>query len=211
MWRNGRLSGASLVLVAASIGVTGSAQAVRQQDNGYIEPAVCATCHPKEAETYRLTGMARSFYKPDPSNQIENYGRGLPYYHEASVTDYDMAVRDGRYYHTQYQIGFDGKRTNFLEKQIDYIVGSGNHAGTPKLPHLMVARCGSRQTRCDDTAPDGSAACRAQSGPLSFRPRVSRWFSPGSLRVTPRTSHPQACLPAEAQDRVWDHCAGCVP
>jgi predicted CXXCH cytochrome family protein len=101
-----------------------------QPDNGYINAAVCASCHPKQAEMYRRTGMGRSFYKPDPSNQIENYARGLPYYHAPSATYYSMAVREGRYYQSQYQIGFDGNKTNFLEKQIDYVVGSGNHART---------------------------------------------------------------------------------
>jgi hypothetical protein len=35
-----------------------------QPGDGYINPAVCATCHSKQAETYRLTGMGRSFYLP---------------------------------------------------------------------------------------------------------------------------------------------------
>ncbi len=130
MRRNGWLACAVLIPVLAFLHSTISAQTVSQPENGYIDPAVCATCHPKQAETHRLTGMGRSFYRPNPSNQIENYARGLPYYHEASATYYGMTVRDGRYYQSQYQIGFDGKQTNFVEKQIDYVVGSGNHART---------------------------------------------------------------------------------
>src|SRR5277367_846148 len=124
MRRNGWLTGAALISVLAP------AQTVSQPENGYIDSAVCATCHPKQAETYRLTGMGRSFYRPNSSNQIENYSHGLPYYHEPSATYYGMTVRDGRYYQSQYQIGFDGKPTNFSEKQVDYVVGSGNHART---------------------------------------------------------------------------------
>jgi predicted CXXCH cytochrome family protein len=124
MGRPGWLAGAALM--PALFWSSASAQT----ENGYISPAVCGTCHPKQAETYRLTGMGRSFYRPNPANQIENFSRGLPYYHEPSATYYGMTVRDGRYYQSQYQIGFDGKQTNFTEKQIDYVVGSGNHART---------------------------------------------------------------------------------
>jgi tetratricopeptide (TPR) repeat protein len=106
------------------------AQTASQAKTAYIDPAVCANCHPLQAQTYRLTGMGRSFYRPNPSNQIEDYTRGLPYYHAASATYYSMEIRDGRYYQSRYQIGFDGKPTNFVEKQIDYVVGSGNHART---------------------------------------------------------------------------------
>lgn len=95
-----------------------------------IDSTVCATCHAKQAQSYRRTGMGRSFYRPAPSNQIEDYTRGLPYYHEPSLTYYNMILRGGRYYQSQYQIGFDGKPANFSERQIDYVIGSGNHART---------------------------------------------------------------------------------
>lgn len=106
------------------------AQAADSREDSYIDSAVCGSCHPKQAETYQRTGMGRSFYRPDPSKQVENYSRGLPYYHEASATYYSMTVREGRYYQSQYQIGLDGKPENFSEKQIDYVIGSGNHART---------------------------------------------------------------------------------
>src|ERR1019366_3679735 len=127
MRRRGWLAIAGLIPVLAAVYSTAPAQTLRQPDSGYVDPAVCATCHAKEAETYKRTGMGRSFYRPNPANQIENYARGLPYYHEASATYYGRAVRDGRYYQSQYQIGFDGKQTNFVEKPVDYIVGSGNN------------------------------------------------------------------------------------
>ena len=38
--------------------------------------------------------------------------------------------RDGKFYQRRWQIGFDGKDTNVEEKQIDYVLGSGNHAQT---------------------------------------------------------------------------------
>jgi tetratricopeptide (TPR) repeat protein len=110
--------------------LTTSAQTVNQAKTAYVDSGVCGNCHPQQARTYRLTGMGRSFYRPNPSNQIEDYTRGLPYYHAASATYYSMEIRGGRYYQSRYQIGFDGKPTNFVERQIDYVVGSGNHART---------------------------------------------------------------------------------
>src|SRR5262249_7085792 len=38
--------------------------------------------------------------------------------------------RDGKYYQKRWQTGFDGKETNVDEKQVDFVVGSGNHSQT---------------------------------------------------------------------------------
>jgi tetratricopeptide (TPR) repeat protein len=97
---------------------------------GYTDPAVCATCHAKEAEGYRKTGMGRSFYKPSPDRIVEDFTRNNKYYHKASDTWFSMLQRDGKIFQRQYQIGFDGKQTNVLEKPVDYVVGSGNHSRT---------------------------------------------------------------------------------
>ena len=122
----------------AAISVTGAlcarlglhAQTPERAANGYVDPAACATCHTSIADTYRQTGMGRSFYRPAAANQMEDYTRGNPYYHKASDTWYRMDVRSGEYLQTQYQTGPDGKQTNVTEKRIDYIIGSGNHSRT---------------------------------------------------------------------------------
>lgn len=72
--------------------------------------------------------MGRSFSQPSAQNRIEDMGK--PYFHAPSATYYGMAERDGKYYQQQYQLDFDGKKTNFSELQIDFIVGSGNHSRT---------------------------------------------------------------------------------
>ena len=41
-----------------------------------------------------------------------------------------MIARDGKYYQRRWQIGFDGKETNVDEKQVDFVIGSGNHSLT---------------------------------------------------------------------------------
>ncbi len=72
--------------------------------------------------------MARSFYRPSPVNTVEDYTRKNTFYHQASDSYFTMLQRDGKYYQRRYQIGPDGKQTNVMEKQIDFIMGSGNHS-----------------------------------------------------------------------------------
>src|SRR5271167_3637701 len=91
---------------------------------------VCASCHPSVWQTYRRTGMAQSFYRPKPENTVEDYTGKNTYYHRASDTYFAMIQRGGRYFQRQYQIGFDGKPTESVEKEVDFVLGSGNHVRT---------------------------------------------------------------------------------
>ena len=102
-----------------------------QRPAGYVDPKLCAACHPKVAETFRLTGMGRSFAKagPKPANAkpLEKFD-GKEFYHALSDTRYSMVQRNGESYQRRWQTGFDGKETNVEELKIDYVLGSGNHA-----------------------------------------------------------------------------------
>lgn len=89
---------------------------------------VCAPCHRQIYETYRQTAMAHSLYQPRPENTIEDYRVNNRYYHKASDTYFTMLERDGKYYQRRSQIGFQGKESNVDEQQIDFVMGSGNHA-----------------------------------------------------------------------------------
>ena len=91
---------------------------------------VCAACHPSVWQSYSRTGMARSLYRPNPENTVEDYRNKNTYYHQASDTHFEMIQRDGRYFQRQYQIGFDGRQTNVVENEVDFVLGSGNHART---------------------------------------------------------------------------------
>ena len=97
---------------------------------GYVDSRLCAPCHPKIYETYQRTGMARSFYRPAPANTVEDYRLNNSYYHRASDTYFTMLERSGKYYQRRYQIGFQGEETNVDEKEIDFVMGSGNHVRT---------------------------------------------------------------------------------
>lgn len=87
--------------------------------------AVCAGCHSDVWQSYRHSGMARSFARATAANVP---AANSVYYHKASDTYFAVINRDGRYYEQQYQIGFDGRPAKPFEKQIDYVMGSGKHA-----------------------------------------------------------------------------------
>jgi len=96
-------------------------------DSGYVDPSTCAFCHREIYETYRLTGMARSLYRPGPGKMVEDFQTHNHFYDQASDRYYTMTERDGRWYVRRHQMGFGGKETNVIEKPIDYVIGSGNH------------------------------------------------------------------------------------
>jgi tetratricopeptide (TPR) repeat protein len=99
---------------------------VERAANAYTDPAVCTSCHAGIAKTYRETGMGRSFYRPSPAA----FPSRSSYYHKASDRYYEFSSGGGTFRLTRHQIGYGGKETNRVEKPIDYVVGSGNHART---------------------------------------------------------------------------------
>ena len=102
----------------------------QQVDTGYVDSATCAHCHEDIAKTYRQTGMGRSFHRADDVNRIEDFTTHNTLYNKASDRYYKIVERNGKLYEQRHQIGFEGKDTNLEEMQIDYVVGSGNHART---------------------------------------------------------------------------------
>ena len=114
------------LLSACVAGVVGAAYF------GYLKsgkPSECAGCHRQIWETYRRTGMGRSFAKPD-ADVVEDFSKSNTYYHKESDRHYTMYRKDGMFYQRRYQIGLDGQETNIVEKQIDFVMGSGNHSRT---------------------------------------------------------------------------------
>lgn len=102
--------------------------AVTEKSSGYVDSATCAGCHQDIAKTYRLTGMGRSLYRPSAANTVEDYQTHNKIHNDASGLTYTMVEHDGRFYQRRSEKGFDGKETNVAEEQIDYVIGSGNHA-----------------------------------------------------------------------------------
>ncbi|MFN7936764.1 MAG: tetratricopeptide repeat protein [Bryobacteraceae bacterium] len=97
-------------------------------EGGYVAPATCAGCHRAIWETYRQTGMGRSFYKATAENAPEI--RNKTYYHEASRSYFTTLERDGKFFQQRHEVDEKGRPVNVFEKRIDFIMGSGNHART---------------------------------------------------------------------------------
>jgi tetratricopeptide (TPR) repeat protein len=137
LWRNQTLVIAALVFIAG-IYLVGVRYHNREQSedgargsktaSGYVDSAACAECHSEIAETYRLTGMGRSFYRPRSENPQEDYKSHNSFYHQASDRYYTLVERGGQFFQRRHQIGMDGKETNVVEVSVDLVIGSGNHA-----------------------------------------------------------------------------------
>ena len=123
-----RLYGWLAGVAAATVLLTGFWGARAQTPR--LDSRVCANCHADVWQTYQRTGMAQSFYRPAPETTVEDYTSKNTYYHPPSDTYFAMVQRDGRYFQRQYQIGFDGQPTQAVEKEVDFVLGSGHHVRT---------------------------------------------------------------------------------
>ena len=88
---------------------------------------VCATCHQDIGTSYRKTGMGRSFTQPSP--EITPIPDGA-YYHAPSESYFTMSARGGEFFQRRHQLDAGGREINVMEKRVDYVMGSGNHART---------------------------------------------------------------------------------
>ncbi|HUQ90756.1 MAG TPA: tetratricopeptide repeat protein [Bryobacteraceae bacterium] len=125
-----RPRGLALAALLAAAQQSPIAPVVSGEDAGYLDSAVCAGCHSQIAEKYRRTGMGRSFYRIGSQSVVEDFQGRNTYYHQASDRHYTMVQRGGRYYQRRHQIGSGGREQNVAEKEIHYVLGSGNHART---------------------------------------------------------------------------------
>jgi tetratricopeptide (TPR) repeat protein len=117
----------SAVLLACGFAVGCSRTASKPAAvNARVDPKVCAGCHAEIARTYRLTGMARSFY-PASADDVSG---GRFYYHRASETSFQMIGRNGETYLKHWQSGPGGREESEEELKVDYVMGSGNHVRT---------------------------------------------------------------------------------
>jgi tetratricopeptide (TPR) repeat protein len=82
--------------------------------------ADCIPCHASIVDAFRQTGMGRSI-QARPSVPKGSY------YHRRSNRHYTISERSIR----RHQTGLDGEPINVIERSIDFLIGSGNHAFTP--------------------------------------------------------------------------------
>lgn len=91
------------------------------RENGYVAPATCQPCHVRIYESYMQTGMGRSFAPIAEVPVVEDWTARFT--HALSNRNYSVAKRDGRFFMRR-----DGQDP--VEKEIHYVMGSGNHART---------------------------------------------------------------------------------
>ena len=96
-------------------------------DVGYVDSTACAGCHRQIWDTYRETGMGRSWSRIR-AEAAGDFEKKNTFYHPASDRYYKMYSAGGKYYQRRHQLDRDGKETNVVESEIDSVVGSGNHA-----------------------------------------------------------------------------------
>jgi len=161
---------AAAAIVAVAAALVAQTRRTTPPPNRYVDPAQCAMCHAQIAATYAKTGMGRSFYKPTAATVGDTTAH--PFYHAASDTYIEMIERDGKFFERRWQKGFDGRETNVDEKQVDYVMGSGNHGRT----YLHVTSRGTMQQ-----LPLGWYA--DNGGYWAMTPGFDRPDYPGSTRV----------------------------
>jgi tetratricopeptide (TPR) repeat protein len=110
---------AGRLLFTGLLAVTAFAQANRS--------GKCAGCHQEIWNSYRKTGMARSFTRPSPANTPVPE---RPYYHAPSESYFTLFTRGEDFIQRRYQLDGAGREINPMEKRVDYVMGSGNHART---------------------------------------------------------------------------------
>src|SRR5262245_49021162 len=96
----------------------------------YVDAAECASCHAEVSASFHKTGMGRSFSRAVPQNIKGDFQNKNTFYHAPSDRYYTMIEQDGRYFERRHQLGPDGQPTNTVQKEIHYVLGSGNHAST---------------------------------------------------------------------------------
>ena len=97
-----------------------AALSVYAAEPGYVDAVACRPCHERIFESYRKTGMGRSFAKVESAPPLADF------FHEPSQRRYLVEQRAGASYLRRSQAG----GINVIEKRIDYAIGSGAHSKT---------------------------------------------------------------------------------
>lgn len=124
----GKWIGIGLVLVgllALRCSRTMTTYASLAPENQYVGKEACQSCHQEIYQSYVETGMGKSLYRPELTNQIESFGA------EAIVYDADRDLYYQPYwlkdamYVKEYRLDKADTSYRRIEK-IDYVVGSGH-------------------------------------------------------------------------------------
>ena len=70
----------------------------------YVGDEECADCHSEIYQTFKQTGMGRSFYLPTTENIIEDYTKNNHVYDPKSNLHYEVYEKDGRFFQSEYRL-----------------------------------------------------------------------------------------------------------
>ncbi|HEV2846232.1 MAG TPA: tetratricopeptide repeat protein [Thermoanaerobaculia bacterium] len=96
---------------------------------GYVDEATCELCHAALSRSYQEKGMARAFRRPRPETDIEDFA-APPFLHVPSRQHMEIRRRGGRLVFRRWQTDAAGQPINTFEREVDWILGSGDHART---------------------------------------------------------------------------------
>jgi tetratricopeptide (TPR) repeat protein len=96
---------------------------------GYVDEAACALCHTALSASYREKGMARAFSRPRPEADIEDF-TAPPFVHGPSRQHLEIRRRGDRLVFRRWQVDAQGRPIHTFEREVDWILGSGDHART---------------------------------------------------------------------------------
>lgn len=98
----------------------------RTQSHEYAGGESCRSCHLEIYSSYQKVGMARSFDRIERAPILEDWSINNRYYHAASRQYFQMFRRAGKFFQRRYQLDVDGKEIHSLEREIHFVLGSGN-------------------------------------------------------------------------------------
>lgn len=85
--------------------------------------ATCLPCHAAIVESFGKTGMGRSFFPMTKAQAVEDFAANNRFFHEPSQSWFTLLEREGRYFQRREHV-----KAGIEEKEIHYVLGSGNHA-----------------------------------------------------------------------------------
>lgn len=121
-------AGLGLVCLAWLWPSAGHTQTGQNPTQASLSSQVCQSCHAEIYRSYGEVAMARSFYRPSAENVIEDYTRENHFFHAPSNRHYRMVQQEGRFFQRRYRLDSDGNEKNILEREVTWIIGSGEHA-----------------------------------------------------------------------------------
>lgn len=94
----------------------------------YVGAEACRPCHVEKASTAAHTGMGRAFYRLTPRTAVEDFTTRNRFLDARTGVAYRMTERGGRYLMAQYVPGEGGRELHLDEREMTYVIGSGNHS-----------------------------------------------------------------------------------